>query len=432
MKTEKFLRAMTDIDEKFIKEADIFAPVPLSDTPRGSVFYRIVGAAACAVLVCGIAVFGGRSLLQSSYNSGSAQDCGTAETETTAGAAAGTADGAVYDCSSTSDGNYTSEEYEIDTASMPNPSDIHELCSMAQIAVEDFWTEKLSAAEIHIDLNEIFATHKSLSATGDGAYEYDGVILRTRNIPDMAAVDSEAAEEAEDEYFLKLERDGNDWTVTDIQSELTSVVIPDDWESVEWVVSRNDDGTVSVSDTYDTKNRFVRYITRTVENSFELNVLYDENDRIFHDLLNVAADSAKNYLGDLCQSNADLAALFLSRVEITQLDKDDYDRMIAKFYFDVRLSTEKEYTGDINEEVTTHSGVTRDWYTVERTVKIYREDGEWRCVGVNEMAEINPNYYTTYLVKHVDTDFTPTINGSTEAETPMPADTAEAYNDFEG
>lgn len=420
MNTKKFLQAMNDVDKKYIKEADVFSPEPLVESTRGRMWYRAVGMAACAVLICGIVIFGGKALVQTPMGSNAATD----------GAETIAADDAAYGYSSTSsDSSYTSEEYEIDMASATNPSDIHDLCNIAQVAAEDFWTEKLSAAEIHIDLNEIFATHKSL-ADSDETYEYDGIFLRTRNIPDPAAVDSNSAEDVLEEYFLTLEREGNDWIVTDVQTELTDVVVPDSWEGVEWVVSRNDDGTVSVSDTYDMDNGFVRYITRTVKNNFELNVVYDENGEILNGLLNVAADSAKNYLGDLCHSSADLAALFLNRVEITQLGKDDYDRMIAKFYFDVRMNSDKEYIGDNNDEVTLQSDAAGDWYTVERTVKIYKEDGEWKCVGANDLVDTDTNYYTTNLVTHVNADFTPEISGS--AEIAMPAVTENAYVDFEG
>lgn len=416
MNTKKFLQAMNNIDEKYIKEADIFAPEPLVESTGGRIWYRVVGAVACAVLVCGIAVFGGKGLMQVS-------EC------TNAGAAVHEAQDAAYidgGVAGNADTDSSGSE-KIDTATQPDLSDIHALCCTVQMTAEDFWAEKFSADKIHLDLNEAFATHKSPIEAGEAeAYEYDGIIFRTRNTPDLAAVDGEAAEEAVEEYFLKLERDGNSWAVTDIQTTLAAVAIPDGWDTVEWVINRNDDGTVTVCDTYDMENGFVRYITRTTGDDFGLKVIYDESNEIFDNLLSVAADSAQAYLGNLNESNTDLDEIYLDRVEITELNKDAYDRIIAAFHFDVKLKNGEKYVGDKNDEVT----YTKDkWNRIVRTVKIYQEDGEWKCVGVNDAVDVGTDYYTTHLVKYISVYFTPEISGTTDydaAEIPMPDD------DFQG
>lgn len=432
MKTEKFLHAMNEIDEKYIKQADVFAPVPVAEPKQGRVFYRMMGAAACAVMVFGIAVIGGRALRQ-------------LNTETVGnGLTTGAASSGALDATVSSPDNEDNIEEGVgvlypegDTAAVEiepqdDPSEIHAACCAVQIATEEFWAERLergTVADVNIDLNQVIAYRKQPFDDETTEEWIDGAIVRTRNIADLSAVDTESADDACEEYYLVIDRDGEkrDWAISTTYTELEQVVIPDDYTTVNWVVSRNDDGSVTVCDTYDMDNGFVRYINQA-DTPYELNVNYDENDLRMDEILSVADNFGREYLREMCKTDDELKQMFFDHVEITHIDKDSFDKAIAKFCFSVELKDGKKYTGDADDEITyTENG----WAHIERSVKLYMEDGQWKCAPKSTIADTGANYTEVKLVRTVGADFTPIIDGSIcFAETEEPAQNESADDEW--
>lgn len=437
MKTEKFLHAMNEIDEKYIKQADIFAPVPVTEPKSGRVFYRMAGALACAVMIFGIAFFGSKAFIT---GGGSVNEGYTADTTGAAGNTADTASeidnedsigegaGVLYGDENDTDGSVEYAGVEIE--SQDDPSEIHGASCAVQIATEKFWAERLergTVAAVNIDLNQVIAYRKRPIDDEGTVEQMDGAIVRTRNIADLSAVDSEADSDACEEYYLVVERDGKalEWVITEVYNELGQVVVPDDYTIVNWIVSRNDDGDVTVCDTYDMDNGLVRYITLDKNEGYSIIVKYDENDLRMDEILTVTDNLAREYLREMCKENNELKGLYFDRVEITHIDEDSLDKAIAKFCFSVELKDDKKYTGDADDEITYYE---TGWADVDHSVKLYKEGDEWKCAPKSEVADAGASYSEVKLVRTVGADFTPLIDGSIVAsavEEPVQNETAD-------